>query len=130
MWRNALILAAVLVASPVAAQEEAPRQVLITNVDVWDGTSDNVMSGVESFWIVNENDDRIVAFSIDGTGSAAGTAYLGTFTALISNDAAGTLQVGLVTDPDQLIVGDADGSPYGVEVTPGSIRIIARDMDR
>jgi len=42
-------LALVLVLPPAAAvaQDEAPTQVLITNVDVWDGTSDTVAKGTD-----------------------------------------------------------------------------------
>ena len=38
---------AALFPAALAAQEEAPAPILITNVDVWDGTSDDVMSGVD-----------------------------------------------------------------------------------
>ncbi|MCZ6488616.1 MAG: amidohydrolase family protein, partial [Gammaproteobacteria bacterium] len=39
------IFASVAIFGPAvfAAEEEAPVQVLITNVDVWDGTSDSLM---------------------------------------------------------------------------------------
>ena len=67
MLRSALILAAVLVASPLAAQEEAPTQVLITNVDVWDGTSDEVMSGVDV--LVEGNKIKQVGKNINAPGA-------------------------------------------------------------
>ena len=46
---TALLAAAVLVASAMttAAAEDKPAQVLIVNVDVWDGTSEEVQKGVD-----------------------------------------------------------------------------------
>lgn len=44
-----ILLAACCITVPasLAAQEEAPPQVLITNVNVWDGTSDGLQSGLD-----------------------------------------------------------------------------------
>ena len=44
----ALMVTAILALPPVlTAQEEAPAQVLFTNVNVWDGTSDGLQNGVD-----------------------------------------------------------------------------------
>jgi hypothetical protein len=91
---------------------------------------DGALSRVDNLWTVNEDDDRIMAFATLDAGIAKRTVYLGTFTALISNDAAGTLRIDLATGRDRLIVGDANGTPYAVDVTPGTVRITAPDADR
>ncbi len=44
--KNALILSALCVASPAAAQEEAPPQILITNVNVVDGVAESLQNGM------------------------------------------------------------------------------------
>jgi imidazolonepropionase-like amidohydrolase len=42
-----LALVSLLVTQVHAEEKESPSQVLITNVDVWDGTSDAVMKGTD-----------------------------------------------------------------------------------
>ena len=41
-----VLAVALLVASPVAAQQDAPSQTLFTNVNIFDGTSDNLQMGM------------------------------------------------------------------------------------
>ena len=43
----AVLLLAGLVAHAAAAQSDEPKRILITNVSVWDGTSDTVVAGVD-----------------------------------------------------------------------------------
>ena len=43
----AIVMTIVALAAAQAAEKEAPKQVLITNVSVWDGTSDSVKKGVD-----------------------------------------------------------------------------------
>jgi imidazolonepropionase-like amidohydrolase len=74
-----LFLAAMVVLPPAAsadkkAQKKAPAQVLITNVDVWDGTSDTVQKGIDVLVVGNKvkkiaaNIQAPKAHKIDGKG--------------------------------------------------------------
>lgn len=58
-----------VVAAPLAlaAEKEAPRQILITNVDVWDGTSASVKKGVDV--LVEGNKIKKVAKGIKADGA-------------------------------------------------------------
>ncbi len=75
MNRKIMCLLAVLaviggvVAAPLAlaAEKEAPRQILITNVDVWDGTSASVKKGVDV--LVEGNKIKKVAKGIKADGA-------------------------------------------------------------
>lgn len=75
MNRKIMCLLAVLaviggvVAAPLAlaAKKEAPRQILITNVDVWDGTSVSVKKGVDV--LVEGNKIKKVAKGIKADGA-------------------------------------------------------------
>ena len=75
MNRKIMCLLAVLaviggvVAAPLAqaAEKEAPRQILITNVDVWDGTSVSVKKGVDV--LVEGNKIKKVAKGIKADGA-------------------------------------------------------------
>ena len=103
MWRSALTLAALLVASPAAAQE-APSQVLITNVDVWDGTSDNVMSGVDVL--------------VEGNKVARIGANLSAPDALVIDGQGGTVTPGLIDMHQHLMLneGTAGGNKWDAYV--------------
>ncbi len=90
--------------------------------------NDNVMNGVDAYTALNEAQNRIVVAAIDGPVPARrGTAmgYLGSFSVTLSDDASGTLRVGLDTDAERLIVGSGRGGVYNV--TPGSVRIVATE---
>jgi imidazolonepropionase-like amidohydrolase len=50
------------------AKEQAPKQVLITNVNVWDGTSDKLKNGVDV--LVEGNKIKQVAANINAPGAA------------------------------------------------------------
>ncbi len=82
---------------------------------------DGLMSGIETVSAINQSSNRIVVASISGSVSADRTAYLGTFTVTISDDAVGTLTVDLATGAEQLVVGEDGSGVYNV--TPGSVRI-------
>jgi len=55
------------IASPAIAEDDAPTQVLITNVDVWDGTSNTVTQGVDV--LVEDNLIKTVAKDIKAPGA-------------------------------------------------------------
>ena len=84
---------------------------------------DALFNGAESVSAVDPVGRRVLAVALSGGVSPARAAYLGTFTGRLSDDASGTLEVGLATGPEELIVADPDGRPYRVNVTPGTVRI-------
>ena len=86
---------------------------------------DGLMKGVENVSAIDQTGGPMIVAATAGSVSSAGTAYLGTFTVQVSDDAAGTLQVSLAAGPDQLILASADGSQHGVDVTPATLRITA-----
>jgi len=53
--------------SQLVAENHEPKQVLITNVDVWDGTNDSVKKGVDV--LVEGNMIKQVAAGIKGKGA-------------------------------------------------------------
>ena len=71
--RTGLTLAAALVALTTlpgglwAAEKEAPTRILITNVDVWDGTSDTVSNGTDV--LIEGNKIKQVGKNIDAPGA-------------------------------------------------------------
>jgi imidazolonepropionase-like amidohydrolase len=71
----ALAVLAVSTVEPAAAQDGAPSQILITNVDVWDGTSDDVARGTDVLIegnLIKQVSARPIAapgaFTVDGGG--------------------------------------------------------------
>jgi imidazolonepropionase-like amidohydrolase len=105
---KALILAvavvAVSAAQPVAAQDGAPSQILITNVDVWDGTSETVMSGVNV--LVEGNKIKQVAANISAPD------------ALVIDGKGGTVTPGLIDMHQHLMLngGTAAGNNWDAYV--------------
>ncbi len=74
-----VVLSGLLATPAVArAQEEAPPQVLFTNVNVWDGTSDGLMNGVDV--LVEGNKIKQVGANISAPGASVIDGQGGTVT--------------------------------------------------
>ena len=98
-------VALVLCLAPSAiAQDEAPPQVLIVNVDVWDGTSDAVMSGVDVL--------------VEGNKVARIGANLNAPDALVIDGQGGTVTPGLIDMHQHLMLngGTAAGNNWDAYV--------------
>ena len=61
------VITGLLLCVPAFAQDQAPSQVLITNVSVWDGTSDKAVEGMDV--LVEGNKIKAVAKDIDASGA-------------------------------------------------------------
>jgi len=62
-----LVLLCAMLALAAQAQDEAPNQVLITNVSVWDGTSNKAVQGIDV--LIEGNKIKAVARGIDASGA-------------------------------------------------------------
>jgi len=107
-------------AGPAFADDQAPTQILITNVDVWDGTSDTVAKNVDV--LIVGNLIKTVAKDIDAPG------------ARVIDGKGGTLTPGLIDMHQHLMLdlgvkgGESDWGPYtqGVGAYIGMHELLAQ----